>query len=84
MSALFSSLVSTLGENALYQGLYASIIGSNLGALFTPIGALAGIMYSSILNKNGIKYSYLSFLKMGVLIALPTLVVALFSLSLFI
>ena len=84
MSALFSSLVSTLGENVLYQGLYASIIGSNLGALFTPIGALAGIMYSSILNKNGIKYCYLSFLKMGVLIALPTLVVALFSLSLFI
>ncbi len=84
MSALFSSLVSSLNGNLLIKGVYASIIGSNLGALFTPIGALAGIMYSSILNKNNIKYNYLSFLKMGVIIAIPTLIISLITLTLFV
>ena len=80
MSILYSSIlgVSNVGLNAVY----ATIIGSNLGAFFTPIGALAGIMWSNILNKNGIKFSYLNFLKIGVLIALPTLLTALLTLYL--
>lgn len=80
MSILYSSIlgVSNVGLNAVY----ATIIGSNLGAFFTPIGALAGIMWSNILNKNGIKFSYLNFLKIGVLIALPTLLIALLTLYL--
>ncbi|MDE6105124.1 MAG: arsenical efflux pump membrane protein ArsB, partial [Clostridia bacterium] len=50
------------------------------GALFTPIGALAGIMWSNILNKHGVKFGYLDFLKIGAAVAIPTLVTALGSL----
>ena len=33
-------------------------------------------MWSSILNEHGLKFGYLDFLKIGVTIALPTLLVA--------
>ena len=61
MSILFSNLVSGLTGKAYLEGVYSSIIGSNIGAIFTPIGALAGIMFSSLLNKYDIKFSFLSF-----------------------
>ena len=50
MSILFSNLVSGLTGKAYLEGVYSSIIGSNIGAMFTPIGALAGIMFSSFVN----------------------------------
>ncbi len=50
------------------SNIYSTIIGSNLGALLTPIGALAGIMWLRILKENDIKYSFLDFMKNGVII----------------
>ncbi|MDE6104556.1 MAG: hypothetical protein K2G38_02555, partial [Clostridia bacterium] len=44
MSVLFSSIINSTGGTAGVPAVFATIIGSNLGALFTPIGALAGIM----------------------------------------
>ena len=75
MSVLFSSIISS-SESGV-GAIYATIIGSNISAFFTPIGALAGIMWSSILSEHGYKFSYLSFLKMGICIAVPTLFAAL-------
>jgi arsenical pump membrane protein len=77
MSILFSSIIQTVGGNAAYASVFATIIGSNLGAIFTPVGALAGIMWSSILNEHGLKFGYKDFLKMGVTITLPTLAASL-------
>ena len=77
MSILFSNLVSGLTGKAYLEGVYSSIIGSNIGAMFTPIGALAGIMFSSLLNKHDIKFSFLSFIKYGSIISIPTLAVSL-------
>ena len=57
--------------------MYATVVGSNLGACLTPIGALAGIMWSSILKTHGLKFGYLDFLKIGVTIAIPALLAAL-------
>ena len=76
MSVLFSSIIGASEVN-LSSAVYATVIGSNISAFFTPIGALAGIMWSSILNNHGYKFSYLSFLKMGIFIAIPTLFAAL-------
>ena len=50
--------------------------------LITLIGALAGIMWSSILKTHGLKFGYTDFLKIGVTVALPALLVALGTLSL--
>lgn len=48
--------------------VYATIMGSNIGALLTPVGALAGIMWMRILKENDIKYTFLDFMKNGLLI----------------
>lgn len=80
MSVLFSSIIQSTNGAAGLPAIFATIIGSNLGALFTPIGALAGIMWSNILAKHDVKFGYLSFLKVGVTIAIPTLITALLSL----
>ncbi|MBR7160744.1 MAG: hypothetical protein IKD20_06905, partial [Clostridia bacterium] len=46
MSVLFSSILSSLGAvEGLSGAVFATVIGSNLGAFMTPIGALAGIMW---------------------------------------
>jgi arsenical pump membrane protein len=80
MSILFSSVIKAGGAGV--PAVFATVIGSNLGALFTPIGALAGIMWSSMLNANGVKFGYKDFLKLGVTVALPALVSALGALQL--
>ena len=80
MSVLFSSIIQSTDGAAGISAVFATIIGSNIGALFTPIGALAGIMWSNILNKHGVKFGYLDFLKIGITVAIPTLITALGSL----
>ncbi len=75
MSVLFSAMIGT--SNAGMGAMYATAIGSNLGAFFTPVGALAGIMWSSILSRHGIRFGYLKFLKLGVCVAIPALAAAL-------
>ncbi len=78
MSVLFSSIISNIGNSGVaLKAVFATVIGSNLGAYLTPIGALAGIMWSSILTTQGIKFTYLDFLKLGVLVAIPALFAAL-------
>ena len=74
MSVLYSSILSGASNTA---AVYATVVGSNLGACLTPIGALAGIMWSSILKKHGLKFGYLDFLKIGVTVAIPALIAAL-------
>lgn len=82
MSILFSNLPVGLAEAEYIKAIYASIIGSNIGAFLTPIGALAGIMFSSLLNKYEVKYSFIDFMKYGVIIAIPTASMALLGLFL--
>ncbi len=78
MSVFYSSIIGAMGGGtAALQAVFATIIGSNIGAFLTPIGALAGIMWSSILNEHGLKFGYLDFLKIGVFVAIPTLFAAL-------
>lgn len=79
MSVLYSSILS---GGAGPAAVYATVVGSNLGACLSPIGALAGIMWSSILKKHDLKFGYFDFLKIGVTIAIPALVAALAMLDL--
>ena len=74
MSVLFSSLIPHSGGNG---PIFASIIGSNLGAYLTPIGALAGIMWMSILKTTGVHYTFGRFTKYGFCVVIPALAAAL-------
>lgn len=84
MSILYTSLSSNLTGVNYIRAVYSSIIGSNIGAFLTPIGALAGIMFSSLLNKYEIKFSFITFIKYGAIIAIPTITVGLGALLLFV
>lgn len=80
MSVLFASVIDEALVLISTKAVYATIIGSNIGAFLTPLGALAGIMFSSILVEHKIKFGYLSFLKIGIFIAFPTILIALLTL----
>lgn len=83
MSVAFSSIVSHLPEADRLPAAYASIIGSNIGAYFTPLGALAGIMWSGILNKMGIPFSFRKYISYGIRISIPVLIAALVELLIY-
>ncbi len=78
MSVLYSGIAAG-AENA---ALYAAIIGSNLGAFFTPIGALAGIMWMQLLRAHDIKLSFARFTRYGAVIAIPAVLLAILGLTL--
>lgn len=83
MSVAFSSIVSHLPEADRLSAAYASIIGSNIGAYFTPLGALAGIMWSGILNKMGIPFSFRKYISYGIRISIPVLIATLLGLLIY-
>lgn len=83
MSVLFSSILSSdINSAAYFQNVYAAIIGSNIGAFFTPVGALAGIMWAAILKRFSVEFSFKKFVFYGAIVSFPTLAAALFGLSL--
>ncbi|MBQ9124849.1 MAG: hypothetical protein IJY14_04070 [Acholeplasmatales bacterium] len=54
--------------------IYATIIGSNIGAILTPVGALAGIMWLRILKINDVDYSFLKFMKNGLILTIVLII----------
>ena len=76
MSVLYASI-----PNLSTSEVYASIIGSNIGAFLTPIGALAGIMFTNLLANYDIKFKFSDFVKYGVIISIPTITMSLLILS---
>ena len=81
MSVLFSNIINIENEALRNLAIYSTIIGSNLGAFLTPIGALAGIMFVDLVKKQDVKFSFVMFLKYGSIIMIPTLFIALGMLS---
>ena len=81
MSVLFANIPNMVDTTLYLKSIYSIIIGSNIGAFLTPIGALAGIMFTDLLNRQQVEYSFTRFIKYGMIIAIPTLLVALLTLN---
>jgi len=76
MSVLFSNIISyssTISTNAIY----ATIAGSNIGAILSPIGALAGIMWLNLLKESNVKYSFIDFIRYGSIISITLMSITL-------
>ncbi len=80
MAVLFGSITGQITTVSKLPAVYAAIIGSNLGAFFTPLGALAGIMWAGILKRLGIDFSFRKYISYGVRISIPALFAALLGL----
>ena len=79
-SYLFSNVMNNIPASLLHSNIlqytsntksvYASIIGSNICAYLTPLGALAGIMWLNILKTYGYKMRFIDFIKYGLPLSL--------------
>ncbi len=81
MTVAFVPVIQTAAPAMQLPAIYATVIGSNLGANLTPIGALAGIMWMSLLREKGVRMSFKEFVKYGLLVTPLCLLVCLAVLS---
>ncbi|MFH1101899.1 MAG: SLC13 family permease [Methanobacteriota archaeon] len=77
MTVAYVPIANAASSVHLLPSVLATTIGSNLGANITPIGALAGIMWISILQEKNVKISFKEFVKYGLLITPITLILCL-------
>jgi len=77
MTVAYVPIAGAVSNTNLLPAVLATTIGSNLGANITPIGALAGIMWMSILRDKEVKLTFKEFVKYGLLVTPLTLLACL-------
>jgi arsenical pump membrane protein len=59
---------------------YASLLGTTIGAKLTPLGSLATLLWLQLIRQGGIELSWREYMKYGLLLTFPILLLALLGL----
>jgi len=82
MTLAFTTIVEGLAGRNQLAAAFATAVGSNLGANLTPLGALAGLMWMSILREKSVHIRFRDFVRYGLRVTPLSLLAALAVLAL--
>ena len=71
------NMLALEGTGASDVGVLAALVGGDLGPRLLPMGSLAGLLWFDLLRRQGVEISLARFVKVGVVLTVPTLAVAL-------